>query len=49
MEKLAKLLLAEIQIDNLIELLKENQYEEYLYSKLIPIKCEIKRQQSHLI
>jgi len=49
MNELTKLILAEIQIDNLVELLKENEYENYLYSKLISIKCEIKRQKSHLI
>jgi hypothetical protein len=49
MNELTKLVLAEIQIDNLVELLKENEYENYLYSKLIPIKCEIERQKSHLI
>ena len=49
MNELTKLILAEIQIDNLVELLKENEYENYLYSKLIPIKCEIERQKSHLI
>lgn len=49
MNELTKLVLAEIQIDNLVELLKDNEFESFLYSKLISIKVEIQRQKSHLI
>jgi hypothetical protein len=39
-----KLILALDQIDNLTSLLKENEYQDYLYSNLIQIQTEIKRQ-----
>ena len=42
-----KLILAQIQINNLVELLKDNQYERYLYSHLNTIDVELKRQLTH--
>jgi len=36
-----------MQINNLVELLKGNQYEQYLYQKLITVDVELKRQLSH--
>ena len=43
-----KLLLALQQIENLISLLKENEYEKYLYSRLIQVQVELKRQLTNL-
>ena len=42
-----KLILAQMQINNLVELLKDNQYERYIYSHLITIDVELKRQLTH--
>jgi hypothetical protein len=42
-----KLILALIQIDNLSKLLENNQYQDFLYSHLISMKVELKRQLSH--
>ena len=44
MDEKTKLILAQMQINNLVELLKDNQYERYLYSHLITIDVELKRQ-----
>lgn len=38
-----KLLLALYQIENLISLLSQNEYEQYFDSHLIPIKVELQR------
>jgi hypothetical protein len=42
-----KLILAMMQIDNLTELLKGNQYQDFLYSKLISTRIELQRQLNH--
>jgi hypothetical protein len=42
-----KLILALMQIDNLTELLKGNQYQDFLYSKLISARIELQRQLNH--
>jgi hypothetical protein len=42
-----KLILAMIQIDNLTELLKDNEYQKFLYGHLISVKIELQRQLSH--
>lgn len=47
MDDKTKLILAQIQINNLVELLKGNEYENHFYSKLISIDVELKRQLSH--
>ena len=47
MDDKTKLILAQMQINNLGELLKGNEYEKFLYSKLISINVELKRQLSH--
>lgn len=41
-----KLLLALQQIDNLIDLLEGNDYEQFLYGHLIAMQVELKRQLS---
>jgi len=48
MNEEAKLHLALMQIENLTSLLKGNQYESFLYSKLIGIQVELRRQLSNL-
>jgi len=40
----AKLVLAQIQVDNLLNLLKGNPYENYLCGKLYGIRYELQRQ-----
>ena len=37
-----------MQVNNLVSLLDGNEYENYLLSKLITIKCELERQLSCL-
>ena len=39
-----KLILAQMQIDNLLSLLKGNVYENYMCGKLYGIKYEVERQ-----
>jgi len=40
----SKLVLAQIQVDNLLNLLKGNPYENYLCGKLYGIQYELQRQ-----
>jgi hypothetical protein len=42
-----KLIFALMQIDNLTKLLQDNEYQEFLYSKLISIQVELQRQLSN--
>lgn len=44
-----KLILALQQVDNLVELTKDNEYKHYLYCKLSSIKCELERQLNNLV
>ena len=37
-----------MQVDNLTELLKDNEWKQYLYSHLSPLKYELERQLSLL-
>jgi hypothetical protein len=39
-----KLIIALMQIDSLTELLQGNEYQQFLYSKLIGLQTELKRQ-----
>jgi hypothetical protein len=43
-----KLIFALMQIDNLTKLLKDNEYESFLYSHLISIDVELKRQLTNI-
>ena len=36
-----------MQVENLIELLKDNQYKDYLYRNLTSLYYELQRQLSH--
>ena len=47
MDDKTKTILAIMQIDNLTKLLEGNEYQEFLYSKLISTQVELKRQLSH--
>ena len=42
-----KLILALMQVDNLTELLKDNEYQLFLYDHLISMQVELQRQLSH--
>ena len=43
-----KLILALMQIGNLTSLLEGNEYQSFLYSHLISMKCELQRQLTNL-
>jgi hypothetical protein len=43
-----KLILAQLQIDNLTNLLKDNEYEQFMVSHLIPLQVEIQRQLNNM-
>jgi len=39
-----KLTLALMQVNNIVELTKDNEWENYLYSHLLSLKVELERQ-----
>ena len=43
-----RLLIALYQIDNVTDLLKDNEWKNYLYNYLSPIKYELERQLTNL-
>jgi len=43
-----KLILALQQINNLTSLLEGNKYQQFLYSSLISVRCELERQLTNL-
>jgi len=47
MDDKTKLIFALMQIDNLTKLLEGNEYQQFLYSKLISVQVELTRQMSH--
>jgi hypothetical protein len=47
MTEQTKLILGLQQIDNLTQLFEDNEYQKFLYSHLISIQVELKRQLSH--
>jgi hypothetical protein len=47
MNEQTKLIFALMQIDNLTSLLEGNEYQDFLYSKLISAQIELQRQLSH--
>jgi len=47
MDDKTKLILALQQVDNLVKLIEGNEWERYLYSHLITLDVELKRQLSH--
>jgi hypothetical protein len=48
MDDKTKFILALVQIDNISNLMKENEYEHFMVSHLMPLKIEIQRQLSNL-
>jgi hypothetical protein len=48
MDEKTKFILALMQIENITNLMKENEYEHFMVSHLIPLEVEIKRQLSNL-
>jgi len=47
MTEKTKLIFALMQIDNLTSLLEGNEYQDFLYSKLISTRIELQRQLNH--
>jgi hypothetical protein len=47
MTEQTKLIFALMQIDNLTSLLEGNEYQDFLYSKLISARIELQRQLNH--
>ncbi len=48
MNQQTKLILALMQIDNLTSLIKDNEYQQFLYSHLMSIQIELQRQLTNL-
>lgn len=48
MNEQTKLILALHQIDNLISLIHDNEYEKFMYSHLIRVQIELSRQLTNL-
>ena len=48
MDEKTKFILALMQIDNITNLMKDNEYEHFMVSHLMPLEVEIKRQLSNL-
>jgi hypothetical protein len=48
MDDKTKFILALLQIENISNLMKDNEYEHFMVSHLIPLVVEIKRQLSNL-
>jgi hypothetical protein len=43
-----KLILAIYQVDNIINLIKDNEYKQYMFMHLNPVYYELKRQLTNL-
>ena len=37
-----------LQLDNIVELTEGNDWQDYIYNKLIVLKCELERQYTNL-
>ena len=48
MNEETRLILALMQVDNLVSLTSENEWKSYLYGHLSSIKCELERQLTNL-
>ena len=44
MDEQTKLILAIYQVENIIELIKDNEYRQYMFMHLNPVYYELKRQ-----
>ena len=48
MDKQTKLTLALYQVDNIINLIEDNEYKQYMFMHLNPVYYELKRQLTNL-
>ena len=48
MDKHTKLILAKYQVENIIELIKDNEYRQYMFMHLNPVYYELERQLTNL-
>jgi hypothetical protein len=48
MDDITKLILAKYQVENIIELIKDNEYKQYMFLHLNPVYYELKRQLTNL-
>ena len=48
MDDITKLILAKYQVEGVIELIKGNPYEQYMFMHLNPVYYELKRQLTNL-
>ena len=43
-----RLMSALLQLDNIVKLTEGNEWQDYIYNKLIVLKCELERQYTNL-
>ena len=48
MDDITKLILAKYQVENIIELIKSNEYEQYMFMHLNSVYYELERQLTNL-
>ncbi len=48
MNEQTKLIFALMQIDNIISLIEDNEYQKFLYGHLISVRVELRRQLTNL-
>ena len=48
MDRQTKLILALYQVDNIINLIEDNEYKQYMFMHLNPVYYELKRQLTNL-
>ena len=48
MDRQTKLILALYQVDNIIKLIEDNEYKQYMFMHLNPVYYELKRQLTNL-
>ena len=48
MDEQTKLILAIYQVENIIELIKDNEYKQYMFMHLNPVYYELERQLTNL-
>ena len=48
MDDITKLILAKYQVENIIELTKDNEYKQYIFMHLNPVFYELERQLTNL-
>ena len=48
MDDITKLILAKYQVENIIELTKDNEYKQFIFMHLNPVYYELERQLTNL-